>query len=196
MSSELIQYFFFGVGGVLCIFAIVIGLEKMVKMVIANFVLLGLCLRLSFGIDYFFQTYNLIFTSGMQTAQEFYNVISGSKITIVLLFYLAMLILIFTKSRFSISVQSTQLNEIIMTLLFVPITMISTFLVITTIILGTSIVDINQISALANTLTSNTYLYKFIILTPLRIVLEGIVVLIVLFDIRLDDGWQHEDMHE
>ena len=172
----------------LCIFAIVIGLEKMVKMVIANFVLLGLCLRLSFGIDYFFQTYNLIFTSGMQTAQEFYNVISGSKITIVLLFYLAMLILIFTKSRFSISVQSTQLNEIIMTLLFVPITMISTFLVITTIILGTSIVDINQISALANTLTSNTYLYKFIILTPLRIVLEGIVVLIVLFDIRLDDG--------
>lgn len=196
MSSELIQYFLFGLGGVLCIFAVVIGLEKMVKMVIANFLLLGLCLRVSFGIDYFFQTYNLIFTWGTETAQQIYSVIAGSKITIVLLFYLGMLILIFTRSRFSISVQSTQLNEIMMTLLFVPITMISTFLVIATIILGTSIVDINQISSLANTLTANPYIYKFIILTPLRIVLEGVVVMILLFDIRLDDRYRSEEVHE
>lgn len=196
MSSELIQYFLFGLGGVLCIFAIVIGLEKMVKMVIANFLLLGLCLRVSFGIDYFFQTYNLIFTWGTETAQQIYSVIAGSKITIVLLFYLGMLILIFTRSRFSISVQSNQLNEILMTLLFVPITMISTFLVIATIILGTSIVDINQISSLANTLTANPYIYKFIILTPLWIVLEGIVVMILLFDIRLDDRYHTDEAHE
>lgn len=141
-------------------------------MVIANFVLLGLCLWLSFGIDYFFQTYNLIFTGGTETAQQIYDVIVGSKITIVLIFYLAMLILIFTRSRFVINVQSTQLNGLLMTILFVPITMISTFLVIVTIILGTKIVDINEITILANSLTSNPYLYKFIILTPVWIVLE------------------------
>ena len=107
----------------------------MIKMIIANFLLMGLCLRVSFGIDYFFQTYNLIFVSGTETVQEFYNVIAGSKITIVLLFYLAMLALIFTKSRFNIAVQSTPLNQFIMTVLFVPVTMMSTFLVITTIIL-------------------------------------------------------------
>lgn len=193
MSSELIQYFLFGVWGVLCIFAVVIWLEKMVKMVIANFVLLGLCLRLSFGIDYFFQTYNLIFTGGTETAQQIYDVIAGSKITIVLIFYLAMLVLIFTRSRFTINVQSTQLNELIMTILFVPITMISTFLVIVTIILGTKIVDINQITMLANTLTSNPYLYKFIMLTPVWIMLEWFVVLLVLFDIRIDDWYQSGD---
>lgn len=193
MSPELVQYFLFGIGWVLCIFAIVIGLEKMVKMVIANFLLLWLCLRFSFGIDYFFQTYNLIFAGGGDTAKNIYDVIAGSKITIVLLFYLGILVLIFTRSRFSIAVQSTQLNEFIMTLLFVPITMISTFMVIATIILGTKIVDINQISSLASTLTSNPYMYKFIILTPLRIILEWLIVILLLFDIRFDDRSRHPE---
>ena len=53
MIMDNLEYFIFGAVGILCVFSLAIGLERMVKVVIANYMLTGLCLALWSVIDWF-----------------------------------------------------------------------------------------------------------------------------------------------
>lgn len=98
-----LEYFIFGAIGILCVFSLAIGLERMVKVVVANYMLTGLCLALSGVIDRFVLWIDAIYPgSGASFA-----FLQDNKTTVILVIYLLLLLLIFLKSHIRVSMHAS-----------------------------------------------------------------------------------------
>jgi hypothetical protein len=103
----------------------------------------------------------------------------AGKPTLLLTVYFILLIFITTKSEIGIGkIKHEGIRRILM-LIFLPCTIISILLTLALAIFGNQIMNLTELKLLAASVTDNEMLYNFIMLTPLRVVLPGLVTFVI-----------------
>ena len=95
LRMALREYFILGAIGVLCVFSLAIGVEKMMKIILGNYMLIALCLAVGPTVD----RATMWFSGQMPDVQQTVGFLFTNKTIITLVIYILMLILIFVKSR-------------------------------------------------------------------------------------------------
>lgn len=170
MTQGFITYIFVGVIAVFVILSFAIGLEKMIKIILWNYILWGICFAASASID-------LAISSS--TNEWFANFLSNGKATIILILYALLLFLIYHKSKITIEIPWDQIMQKSLYLIFVPLTVLSMALTLMIILLGTSLLSQESLTLAVTEFTNNVYLQEFIINTPYWILIHGLATILI-----------------
>ncbi len=103
----------------------------------------------------------------------------AGKPTLLLTAYFLLLLFVVNKAHIGIGKIRNEIMRRILTLVFLPCTVISILVSVALAIYGNQVFDVNQLKLLADHFVTNPYIHNFIMLTPLRIILPGLVTIIV-----------------
>jgi hypothetical protein len=170
MTQTLITYLFVWVVAIFVVLSFAIGLEKMIKIILGNYVLWGICFAASASLD-------LAINSLQNT--WFIKLLSDWKSTIILILYALLLFLIYHKSKISINIPSDQIMQKSLYLFFVPLTVLSICLTLEIILLGTNILTYKSLVNIADWFSKNIYLQRFIINTPYWVLIHGLATIFI-----------------
>lgn len=168
--------------GMLAILSLIIWLEKMVRIVIGNYLLSGVILASYSLLDLLAQRHLLQGNpSGIieQAANMLGNIIVSAKPTIILVIYFVMILRISTKSRLGLGYLHSDLTKRLLTVLYIPFTVISIVSNLALAVFGTKVFELTYLTKLASYVSNNWMLHNFILLTPLWILLPGIITVIL-----------------
>ncbi len=187
MTEKLITYAIVVIIGVLAIFSFTMGINKMIRIILGNYILNSICLAASQSIHLAVETMNktpeLTFMwFGYDKVATF---LQNGSITIILIVYVLLLIVIYRTSKIKITLPDDEALKKMLQLIFVPLTVISSILTLQIIILGMNGVQITGISSIATTVANNPYMLKFVSLTPVRILLHGIITILITSEFRI-----------
>jgi hypothetical protein len=107
------------------------------------------------------------------------NVVLSAKPTIVLVMYFVLLLWIATKSRIGLGFMHNDMMRWVLTVLYIPFTVISIVANLALAVFGTRVLELDQLVKLAGFVSDNRLLHNFILLTPLRILLPGLITVIL-----------------
>lgn len=170
MTQDLITYIFVAVLAIFVILSFAIWLEKMIKIILWNYILWGICFAASASIDLAINT---------STSDWFIGFMTSGKSFIVLILYTALLALIYHKSKITIDIPTDQIMQKSLYLFFVPMTVLSMCLTLEIILLGTNVLSQSSLIWVVEWFTNNIYLQQFIINTPYRVLLHWIATIII-----------------
>lgn len=137
MTDTAISYIFFLLLAILIILAFVIGNEKMIKVLLGNYILAIICLAANQSLDILteflmrFSTLTILNIS----YESISNFIIGGKTSIVLILYLILLLLLFQKSKIRTILPNDEILKKTFSLFLVPMTVISLILTLEIVIL-------------------------------------------------------------
>jgi hypothetical protein len=178
---QIFDYVLIGFVAILSIFAVMIGLEQMIKIVMGNYLLSSICLAASNSLDALVNRFALnkdakgILSIPFSRFETFF---SDGKTIIVLLLYVGLLFVLFKRSKLSIRLPEEDLTQKLLMVAMVPLTVISMILALQIAVLGMKIVDIQQLQTFALVFSkSGTFLYTFVIFTPLWMLLHGLITI-------------------
>ncbi|AHB41787.1 hypothetical protein P148_SR1C00001G1007 [candidate division SR1 bacterium RAAC1_SR1_1] len=187
MTDTVVSYIFFLLIAILVILAFVIGNEKMIKVLLGNYILATLCLAANQSLDILIQF--LITTPTLKILTFSYNdiatFITGGKTSIVLILYLILLFLMYQKSKIRITMPNDEILQKTFSLFLVPLTVISFILTLEIVILGMNSLNPASLETLARGFTSNYYIIQFIVLTPVWILLHGLATVLITSEIKM-----------
>lgn len=177
-----IEYFIFGAVGILCVFSLAIGLERMVKVVIANYMLTGLCVALRAVIDRFVVRIETVLPGTGATLMF----LKDNKTSVILVIYLLLLLLIFLKSNIRVSMHAMGLKRFFLTILFVPLTVSSIIMTLELAIIGADAFNMTNMTMTAQSFAANNpFVFGFIQMTPVRLFLHTLITIILISNIKL-----------
>lgn len=187
MTENLITYAIVTLVGVLVIFSFTIGIEKMIKIILGNYILSSICLAasqsMSLAVEAMKKTPELTLMGfSYDTIANFLN---NGNMTIVLILYIILLVVIFRTSKIKISLPDDEAIKKMLILLFVPLTVISMILTLQIAILGINGISISALSSIAKTVANNPYMFQFVSLTPVRLLLHGIVTILITSEFKV-----------
>lgn len=183
------------VAWMIALLSLILWLERMVKIIMANYLIASILLWLGNFIDLVWVRLASVNAErrvdGLQ--KSFAAFLVAGKPTFLLTIYFVLLIFLVTKTHISIgNIKHEAVRRIVM-MLFLPCTIISILLSVALAIYGNQIMNMSELEALATSIKHIPYAYDFVLLTPLRIILPAIVtVVIAMFVLRGDDGWKKE----
>ena len=188
---QTIQTVLVAVTGMLAILSLVLWLERMVRIIMANYLISSILLGMSNFIDLIYTrltlSENAVWWVG-KVESTVGSLLLNWKPTILLTIYFLLLLFIVKKAHIWIWIVRNEWLRLILTLLFVPCTVISILLSLATAIFGIKLMEQSSLQALAQLVADNEYLYNFVLLTPLWIVLPGIfTIAIAAFVLRTKD---------
>lgn len=187
MTDIVVSYIFFLLIAILVILAFVIGNEKMIKVLLGNYILATVCLAANQSLDILVQF--LMKTPTLKILTFSYNDIStfvmSGKTSIVLILYLLLLFLMYQKSRIRITLPSDEILQKTFSLFLVPLTVVSVILTLEIVILGMNSLSPSSLETLARGFTSNYYIIQFIVLTPVWILLHGLATVLITSEIKM-----------
>lgn len=174
------EYFVIGAIGVLCVFSFAIWLEKMLRIILGNYLLTALCLSLSPTLD------RLMWWTATQEAsiQNSLWFLFTNKTIVILIVYFFLLILIFAKSRIKIDVNFGGLKKVFYFILVVPMTILSVLFTLEIAILGVDIFSTAALTQTALTMPIPALYQNFLINTPMLISLHAFLTILLLSDIH------------
>jgi len=188
--ESLIQTALIAVGWMLALLSLILGLERMIRIIMANYLIASILLWLWNFIDLI--TSRLLigpaerWVDGMQ--RRCGSFLNASKPTILLTVYFILLLFIVSKAHIWLGKIKSDALRIVLTVLFLPCTIISILLSIWLAIFGNQIMNLDELQGLASYVKDYPYAYDFVMLTPLRIILPGIVtILVAAFVLRTKD---------
>ena len=167
--------------GMLAMLSVILGLDRMIKIIMANYLISSILLWLGNFIDLI--SNRLLIgeadrrVEGMQNALAWF--LKAWKPTLLLTIYFVLLIFIVTKSHIWIGKIKNEVARFALTVLFLPCTVISILLGISLSIFWSQLVDLGQLQILAEWVEWIPYLYNFVLLTPVWSILPGIITIIV-----------------
>lgn len=173
------EYFVLWAIGILCVFSLAIGVEKMMKIMFGNYLLSILCLALWPTLDV------IMWWSSVQMpdVQKSLHFLFTNKTITILVIYLLMLILIFVKSRLHVWFYLGGAQKIFVTILCIPMTIISILLTLEIAILGVQAFDVLALQSLASTMPISQIYKDFIINTPIIVAVHTFVTILMLSDL-------------
>lgn len=179
------------IAGMITLLGIILGLEKMIRIIMGNYLIASIILGLSNLIDLVSGHLLIGATTGRRVddiQQSVASVLSAGKPTLLLTVYFILLIFITTKSHLGIGKVKHELFRWVFFVIFLPCTVISMMLTMALAIYGNQIMDLEKLALLAKQFEMYPWLYNFIMLTPLWIVLPGLVTFaIAAFVLRTKD---------
>lgn len=174
------EYFVIGAIGVLCVFSFAIWLEKMLRIILGNYLLTALCLSLSPTLDRL-MWWTATQDSSIQSSLWF---LFTNKTIVILVVYLLLLVLIFAKSRIRIDVQFGGFKKILFFVLVVPLTILSVLFTLEIAILGINIFNTTALTQTALTMPIPSLYQNFLINTPVMISLHAFLTILLLSDMH------------
>jgi len=187
MTENLITYGILILVGSLVVFSFTIGIEKMIKIILGNYILSSICLAagqsISLLVEMMKKTPELTFMGF--SYDKVANFLNDGNMTIVLIIYIILLFIIFKTSKIKIGLPNDEAIRKMLQLIFIPLTVISMILTLQIAILGINGININAISNIAQTVANNTYMFRFVKLTPVRILVHGIVTILITSEFKV-----------
>lgn len=176
-----LEYFIFGAVGILCVFSLAIWLERMVKVVLANYMLTWLCIALRWVIDWFVIRIDTVLPwAGANVA-----FLQQNKTATILIIYLLLLLLIFLKSNIRVGMHASWLKRFILTILFVPLTVISIIMTLELAIIGADAFNMTNMTLVAQSFSANPFVFSFVQMTPVWLFLHTLITIIFISNIKL-----------
>lgn len=187
MTESLITYAIVILVGVLVVFSFTIGIEKMIKIILGNYILSSICLAagqsISLLVEMMKKTPEIRFMGF--SYDKIANFLNDGNMTIVLILYIVLLFIIFRTSKIKISLPNDEAIRKMLQLIFVPLTVISMILTLQIAILGINGINIVAISSVAQMVANNIYMFQFVSLTPVWILLHGIVTILITSEFKI-----------
>jgi len=170
MTQELVTYIFVWVIAFFVVLSFAIWLEKMIKIILWNYILWSICFAAAASIDLAIST---------STSKWFVSFMSNWKVFIILLLYVLLFLLIYHKSMITIEIPSDKIMQKSLYIFFVPLTVLSMCLTLEIILLGTSVLNPRFLTSIVQWLTDNIYLQQFVMNTPYWILIHAIATIVV-----------------
>lgn len=187
MTEMMVNYLIFWLLLVLIVFSIVIGIDKMIKIILWNYILSSICLATSQSLHILIN--NLNQNSGIKTLwilnSKLSEILSSWQTTIILVVYVVLLVIIYHKSKIKIDIPEDDTTKKLIHLLFIPLTVVSIIITFQTVLMWINIVNIDSIQSIANSISANPYLFKFISRTPLWILLHWLATIIITSEMKI-----------
>lgn len=187
MTENLITYGIIILIGILVIFSFSIGMEKMIKIILGNYILSSICLAASqsiqLAVEYMKKTPELSFLWFSHT--KFANFLDNGSTMIILIMYIVLLVIIFRTSKIRIVLPGDEAIRKMLQLIFVPLTVVSMVLTLQIALLWMSGINVNGISSIATVVANNPYMFQFVSLTPVRILLHGIITIFITSEFKV-----------
>ena len=187
MTENLITYGIVVIVGILAIFSFTIGIDKMIRIILWNYILSSICLAASQSIKLAVESMNktpdLIFM-GFSYDKVAHFLSNGSMI-IILILYVILLVIIYRTSKIRIVLPGDEALRKMLQLIFVPLTVISMVLTLQIVLLGIDGINITAISNIATAVANNPYMFNFVRLTPVRILLHGLITIFITSEFRV-----------
>lgn len=170
------------IAGMIAMLSLIVGLEKMIRIIMGNYLISSILLWLSNLIELISSRLLVGATTERRVdivETRLAKLLIAGKPTLLLTVYFILLIFITTKSEIGIGkIKHEGIRRILM-LIFLPCTIISILLTLALAIFGNQIMNLTELKLLAASVTDNEMLYNFIMLTPLRVVLPGLVTFVI-----------------
>ena len=178
------QFFVIGIIGILCITAIALGREKMIKAILWNYVVWLMCMTLGYILDIMAQwvLQQQLKNPTNTSFSTLYRFLTDSKMWIILFVYLSLLILIFTKSKLNATIDHIPLPKPIVTALLVMLTISWVILTLALSIWWADIIWGTLTSSIAATYFGTWWLTSFLAYTPVWILIHGVITLYLISD--------------
>ena len=187
MTDTAITYIFLILLAILVILGFVIGNEKMIKIILGNYILATLCLAANQSLDLLVQFLSM--TPTLKILGLSYEKISSFlvqwKMSIVLIFYLLLLFLMYHKSKIRISFPTDEILKKTFSLFLVPLTVISIILTLEIVILGMNSLNPTNLELLAREFTNNMYIIRFVVFTPLWLFIHWLATVLITSEIKM-----------
>jgi hypothetical protein len=194
------QYLFtamFAVAGMIGILSLILWLEKMIRIIMANYFIASILLAFN---NFFDLISSQLLVGKIDRRVDglqhwIWTLLLAGKPTLLLTIYFVLLIFLMTKSRISFwNIQSNALR-VWLTILFLPCTVLSILLGISIAIFGGQMVSLEWLRILAYSVSNIPYAYNIVLLTPVRIILPGIItILVAVLVLRNSDQWSSNDI--
>ncbi len=175
MTQSLITYIFVWAIAFFVILSFAIGLEKMIKIILWNYILWGICFAASASIDLAISSVESVW---------FANFLSNGQSTIILILYALLLFLIYHKSKITIDIPTDQIMQKSLYLFFVPMTVLSMCLTLEIILLWTNVLSQSTLLGVVEWFTNNIYLQEFIVNTPYWVLIHGLATIIITSELK------------
>ena len=179
--DSVIQTGAFAIVGMLALLSLILWLQKMIRIIMANYLIASILLGLSNFTDlvtrWLLSSQSERWVDGFQI--WFGKLIAAWKPTFLLTVYFVLLLFIITKSHIGIWSIKNPVIKWVLTVIFLPCTIISILLSIALAIFGSQVMTLDGISQLADTFASNTLIHNAIMLTPLRVIIPWIITILV-----------------
>lgn len=159
----------------------------MIRVILWNYILSSICLAAS-------QSINLAVEAMKKTPELTFmgfgydkvaNFLNNGSMTIILILYIILLVVIFRTSKIKIGLPDDEALKKMLQIIFVPLTVISMVLTLQIAILGMDGINISAIASVANAVANNPYIFQFVSLTPVRILLHGIVTIAITSEFKV-----------
>ncbi len=190
MTENLITYGILIVIGILAIFSFMIGIDKMMRIVLGNYILTSICLAasqsLKLATNWMEKNPNLE-TLGIGNT-KFANFLHNGETTIIMGIYIILLVIVYRTSKIRIRLPNDEAIKKMLQLIFVPLTIISMVLTLQIVLLGMDGITITSVGQIAETVANNPYMFQFVSLTPVRILLHGLLTIFITseFKVKVD----------
>jgi len=184
MTENLLNYIIIGFTGILAVFSFVMWIEKMIKIILGNYILTGICLSATQAINLLVNYLNTdptakIIWLSYEIIAKFFDY---GQTTLVLVLYAILLIIIYLKSKIMIQLPMDEWVQKSFFIILVPLTVISIILTLQIAILWINIIDANTLS----TISSDSIAYKFFSLTPVRILLHWLATILITSELKIN----------
>lgn len=190
------DYLLLGLAIVILILFLSISLEKNIKIIIWNYLLISMCLAINSWlqvlnhfinqIEYFLETDKL---SNISELLLEHNIIVN------LIVYFLTLIIIFSKSEMWVIMPWNKFAKLLFKAIFSPLTLLSTFVALEIVIFWYKIFDINSLLNIMQEMNVSENLYYFFLFNPIWIILPWITTIIFSIRLNLNFNFRKEKNH-
>lgn len=169
------NYFLLGIIWVISIMAITIGIDKMAKVIVGNYILGVICMAINNVISLVINQINTMQLANPSTSySQLQTFLVTGKTGIIIIVYLILLIVLLNKTKLHVDVSSMPLPKVWVTAIMVIMTVISVLLTIAIAVRGIQIIDYTQVINIAKYFTAYPFLFNIIQYVPLVLLVHGL----------------------
>ena len=187
MTDMMFMYVFVGILFVLVVFCFAMGLEKMIKLLLGNYLLILLILATNQSLvllmDFLQKTPTLVFA--WFTFGSIASFLLQWKMTFMLLLYLGFFFLIYYKSKIRIVLPMDDIVQKILYIALVPLTVVWIIFALVIVFLGTSLFDPAALLNLATQLPQNPIISQAVYLMPVWIFIHALCTILLTSEIKI-----------
>lgn len=187
MTENFILYALVWIVWLLAVFSFVVGVEKMIKIILGNYILWSICLAASQSIGLlvnFLATAPEAKFAGM-TYKTLWVFFADSKTTVVLVLYAVLLVVIYKTSKIQVNLPSDPALKNGLYALFVPLTVLSMILTLQIAITGMNVINAEWLQVVSKELANTPGIYTFLTMTPVWILLHGVATILITSELKI-----------
>jgi len=159
----------------------------MIKIILGNYILSSICRAASLAINILVN--QLQATPDMKfawlTYAKLWAFFTNAQTTIVLILYIILIVIIYKKSKIHIHLPMDEASKKMLQIFLVPMTVISVILTLQVALMGMDVGNVQSLQRLGATIATNPYIIKFFSLTPVRILLHGIITIFITSELKI-----------